>query len=40
MPARFTVAKGEVVLCGVVISIDEQTGTASSIRRLQVPYRG
>jgi hypothetical protein len=39
MPARFTVAKGEVVLCGVVVSIDEQTGTASSIRRLQMPFR-
>ncbi len=40
MPARFHVAKGAVLMCGVVLSIDEQTGTAAAINRIQVPWRG
>ncbi|HEX8076760.1 MAG TPA: YmdB family metallophosphoesterase, partial [Chthoniobacterales bacterium] len=34
LPALFPVAKGEVRLCGAVVSIDETTGRAISISRL------
>src|SRR5437763_5198200 len=34
LPALFPVARGEVRLCGVVVSIDEATGRALSITRL------
>src|SRR6266446_175884 len=34
LPALFPVAKGDVRLCGVVVSIDEVTGRALSITRL------
>ena len=34
LPALFPVAKGDVRLCGVVVSIDEATGRALSITRL------
>jgi 2',3'-cyclic-nucleotide 2'-phosphodiesterase len=34
LPALFPVAKGEVRLCGVVVSIDEATGRAISIVRV------
>jgi len=34
LPAPFPVAKGEVRLCGVVVSIDETTGRAMQIERV------
>src|SRR5437763_7516293 len=34
LPALFPVAKGEVRLCGAVVSIDETTGRAMSINRI------
>ena len=35
MPARFLLATGDVVLEGVVIDVDRQTGRAKSIRRIR-----
>jgi metallophosphoesterase (TIGR00282 family) len=37
MPTKFPVAGGPVLLCGVVIQIDETTGQAVSIQRIQLP---
>lgn len=37
LPERFPVARGDVILCGAVIDIDETTGRARSIRRLRIP---
>jgi calcineurin-like phosphoesterase len=34
LPAQFPVAKGEVRLCGAIVAIDEETGRAISIRRV------
>jgi hypothetical protein len=36
MPVRYEIAKKDPVLCGVVVSIDELTGTATGIARVQV----
>jgi len=33
LPTRFPVAKGTVLLCGVIVDIDEETGQAKSIER-------
>ena len=38
MPARFTVAKGNVKLCGAEIELDDETGLAVSIAPLQAQY--
>ena len=38
MPTRFTVAKGNVKLCGAEIELDEETGLAVSIVPLQAQY--
>ena len=38
MPRKFETAERGTRLCGAIIDIDEQTGQASSITRLQVPY--
>ena len=35
MPARFEMAEGDIQLHGVVIDIDEKTGKANSIKRIQ-----
>jgi len=35
MPARFTTAEGDVQLHGVIVDIDEKTGKANSIKRVQ-----
>lgn len=35
MPARFEMAEGDIQLHGVIIDIDEKTGRANSIRRIQ-----
>lgn len=37
MPIRFEPAKGPAALCGVVITVDPETGRASDIQRLRVP---
>ena len=36
MPGRYEIAKKDPVLCGVVVSIDELTGKATGIERVQV----
>lgn len=36
MPVRYEIAKKDPVLCGVVISIDESSGLAENIERVQV----
>jgi metallophosphoesterase (TIGR00282 family) len=36
MPIRFEPAKGPAAVCGVVITVDPQSGRASEIRRLRV----
>ncbi|MCK4502168.1 MAG: YmdB family metallophosphoesterase, partial [Desulfuromonadales bacterium] len=36
MPVRYEIAKKDPVLCGVVASIDESTGKAIGIERVQV----
>ncbi len=35
VPVRFEVAKQQPFVCGVLISVDEQTGRASAVRRIQ-----
>lgn len=35
LPRRFSVAEGDVRLCGVIVNIDETTGKAKSIKRIQ-----
>ena len=37
LPARFEVAEGEAQLCGVMIEIEEATGNATDIYRIQTP---
>ena len=39
MPARFEVATGDPRLCGVLVSVDGDTGRAESIERIEVPGR-
>ena len=36
MPTRFAVAEGETVISGAVIRVDEKTGRAESIERIQI----
>ena len=36
MPHRFEVADGPVVLCGIVADVDDKTGRASHIERIQI----
>jgi len=38
MPMKFEVAKGEGIMCAVVIEIDEKTGKSTAIQRLQLKY--
>jgi 2',3'-cyclic-nucleotide 2'-phosphodiesterase len=38
MPMRFETAKGEGILSAVVIEVNEQTGKATGIQRLQLKY--
>jgi len=38
LPRRFEVAKDNVVLQGVIVDVDEQSGKAKEIRRLRVPW--
>jgi metallophosphoesterase (TIGR00282 family) len=37
MPIRFEPARGPAAVCGVVVTVDPETGRASEIRRLRVP---
>ena len=37
VPARFDVATGDVRLSGIVVTVDEQTGRATEVSRIQVP---
>jgi metallophosphoesterase (TIGR00282 family) len=37
VPARFDVATGDVRLSGIVVTVDERTGRATEIARIQVP---
>lgn len=39
MPARFEMAEGDIQLHGVIIDIDEKTGKANSIKRVQEKLR-
>ena len=36
MPVRYEIAKKDPVLCGVVVSVDEDSGRATSIERIKV----
>ncbi len=38
MPTRFEVAKNDVMICGALITVDEKTGKATKIKRVQKPY--
>ena len=40
MPVRYEIAKKDPVLCAVVVSIDESTGKATGIERVQVASEG
>ena len=37
IPQRMEVAEGDVVLCGVIVDVDENTGRARSIERIRIP---
>jgi 2',3'-cyclic-nucleotide 2'-phosphodiesterase len=37
MPQKMEVAEGNVVLCGVIVDVDEISGRASSIERIRIP---
>jgi len=37
LPIRHEVAKGDIILCAVIIELDEQTGKACSIQRIRLP---
>lgn len=39
MPKRFDVAEDDIRINGVVVSIDEETGKATAIKRIQEKYR-
>lgn len=38
MPAYFQVAGGDVHICGAIVTADPQTGRASQIRRINIPF--
>ncbi|MCM8794377.1 MAG: TIGR00282 family metallophosphoesterase [Candidatus Omnitrophica bacterium] len=40
MPNRFDVAEGNVKLCGAMVEVDEKTGKAISIQRVQEQFTG
>jgi metallophosphoesterase (TIGR00282 family) len=37
MPAKFNVAKGKCVICGVALTIDGNSGKAAAIERIRIP---
>jgi hypothetical protein len=38
-PRRFEVARDNVVLQGVLLDVDEESGKAKNIRRIRVPWK-
>ncbi len=38
MPSRFDVARGNVKLCGAIVDVDEKSGKALKIERVQEPF--
>ncbi len=40
MPVKFQVAKGDVSLHGIIVDVDDKTGLAKSIMRIQRPFAG
>jgi calcineurin-like phosphoesterase len=36
LPVRYEVAKREPMLCGVLLTVDEATGRATAIERIQI----
>jgi metallophosphoesterase (TIGR00282 family) len=39
LPRKFEVARDNVVLQGVVVEVDDETGKARDIRRLRIPWK-
>jgi metallophosphoesterase (TIGR00282 family) len=39
LPRKFEVAKENVVLQGIIVDVDEETGKARDIRRLRIPWK-
>jgi len=40
MPQKLEVATGNVILCGAIVDVDEDSGRARSIERIRLPYDG
>ncbi len=40
LPRKFEIAKGDVVLQGVIVDVDERSGKAQHIRRLRLSWEG
>ncbi|MCB0221855.1 MAG: YmdB family metallophosphoesterase, partial [Chrysiogenetes bacterium] len=40
MPSRYECAKNDVRLCGAIVDIDEETGKARGIERVNIPLPG
>ena len=40
MPTRFPVAKGPVRICGVIVGVDEQSGKAMEVNRVDELFSG
>jgi len=40
LPRPFEVAQDNVVLQGIIVNVDDQTGRAQDIRRLRIPWQG
>jgi len=38
MPVRFEIPSGTAMFCGLVVDVDDETGTSKSIARLQLTY--
>ena len=39
LPTPFNVAEDDIMLCGILVRIDEKTGKALSIERMQIPFK-
>ena len=37
LPRRYQVAGGDIILCGVILELDDETGKALSIQRIRLP---
>ena len=40
MPTRFPVAKGPVRICGVIVGVDEESGKAMEVKRVDELHSG